>query len=47
MERETAAQGVAQQRDLRSRGRFGDQPEVRLDRVIAKVTLMSAFAVSG
>jgi hypothetical protein len=47
MERETAAQGVAQQRDLRSRGRFGDQPEVRLDRVIAKVTLMAAFAVSG
>jgi hypothetical protein len=47
MERETAAQGVAQQRDLRRCGRFGDQREVGLDGIIAKVTLVPAFAVSG
>ena len=47
MERETATQGVAEERDLRRSGGFGDQREVRLDGIIAKVTLVPARAMSG
>ena len=47
VQREPAAERITHERDLRGCGRFGDQREVRLDGIVAEVSLMTTRAVSG